>query len=77
MTDKFGKQNSLFSRSTPSMMDLWNAQKAKLKRKYPTITDADLRYKEGKRGEMLEILRIKLDVNLEDWKKILKETNSN
>jgi hypothetical protein len=77
MVNKFNKHDLVFSRSTPSMMDRWNAQKAKLKKKYPNLTDADLRYSEGKRGEMLENLRIKLDVSADNWKKIMKEIESN
>jgi len=77
MVNNYNKQNHGFSRSTPSMMDRWNEQKAKLKIKFPSLTDSDLRYNEGKRGEMLENLRIKLDVSIENWKKIMKEINSN
>ncbi len=62
-----------FSPSTPSMMDRWNDQKAKLKKKFPSLTNNDLLYKEGKKNEMFENLRIKLSISIEDWKKIMKE----
>ncbi len=66
------KQNSYFSPSTPSMMDKWNEQKAKLKKKFPSITNSDLIYNEGKKNDMLENLRIKLGLSADEWKKVLK-----
>ena len=48
-----------FSRSTPSMKEKWDLQKAKFKKKYPSLTDSDLRYDEGKKGDMYEKIRIK------------------
>jgi hypothetical protein len=38
----------------------WNKKKVKLKQKFPTITDEDLHYNEGKEKEMMEILGYKL-----------------
>jgi hypothetical protein len=38
----------------------WNRKKEKLKQKYPVITDKDLRYREGKENEMINILGYKL-----------------
>ena len=67
------KGTRFFSPPTPSMMDRWNDLKAKLKKKYPSLTDNDLLYKEGKKNEMFERLRIKLEINKEDWMKIMKE----
>lgn len=43
-----------FARSTPSMKEIWDIQKAKLKKKYPSLTESDLRYEEGKKGAMWE-----------------------
>jgi len=31
----------------------WKEQKVKLQEKFPTLTDTDLRYEEGKKNEML------------------------
>lgn len=61
-----------FSRATPSMMDKWIVQKAKLKKKFPSLTNSDLRYNEGKKSEMFENLRIKLSFSKEEWEKIIK-----
>jgi hypothetical protein len=55
------------------MMDRWIEQKDKLKKKFPSLTDNDLKYKEGKKGEMFEAIRIKLDIDVKEWKKVLKE----
>lgn len=73
MPHKSSKPTSMFSRATPSMMDRWIEQKDKLKKKFPSLTDNDLKYKEGKKGEMFEAIRIKLDIGIKEWKKVLKE----
>jgi hypothetical protein len=73
MAQKFNQTTRIFSHATPSMMDIWNEQKAKLKKKFPSLTDSDLRYKEGKKNEMFENLRVKLEISVEDWKKVMKE----
>jgi uncharacterized protein YjbJ (UPF0337 family) len=38
----------------------WEKKKGKLKEKFPAITDEDLRYREGKEKEMIEMLGNKL-----------------
>jgi uncharacterized protein YjbJ (UPF0337 family) len=38
----------------------WEKKKGKLKEKFPVITDDDLRYREGKEKEMIEMLGNKL-----------------
>jgi uncharacterized protein YjbJ (UPF0337 family) len=38
----------------------WNQKKEKLKQRFPVITDKDLRYREGKENEMIEMLGYKL-----------------
>jgi uncharacterized protein YjbJ (UPF0337 family) len=38
----------------------WDKKKEKLKEKFPNITDEDLRYREGKEKEMIEMLGNKL-----------------
>ena len=38
----------------------WNQQKGKLKAKFTTLTDADLRYENGKKEEMSEKIQTKL-----------------
>ena len=38
----------------------WNVKKEKLKEKFPTITDEDLLYRDGKEKEMMELLGYKL-----------------
>jgi hypothetical protein len=59
-----------FSLSTPSMKENWDIQKARLKKKYPILTDTDLRYDEGKKGVMWEKLQIKLGLSKEAMRKI-------
>jgi hypothetical protein len=44
----------------------WNKKKAKLKQKYPNITDEDLRYNEGKEKEMIEVLGYKLGITKQE-----------
>jgi hypothetical protein len=38
----------------------WDKKKEKLKQRFPVITDEDLRYREGKEKEMIEMLGYKL-----------------
>jgi uncharacterized protein YjbJ (UPF0337 family) len=64
---------SPFSKSTPSMKEKWDEQKAKFKKKYPSLTDSDLRYMEGKKGDMYEKIRIKLGISAEELRKFLSE----
>jgi len=44
----------------------WNKKKAKLKQKYPVITDADLRFSLGKEKEMMERLGNKLGKSIKE-----------
>ena len=49
----------------------WNEQKVKLKAKYPTLTDADFHFAEGKKDEMLSKLQTKLGKTKEELTKII------
>ena len=51
----------------------WNEQKGKLKKKFATLTDNDLMFKEGKQEEMLGKLQIKLGKTKEEFQKIIAE----
>lgn len=44
----------------------WNEVKEKLKQRYPTISDEDLRFNEGKEKEMIELLGYKLGKTREE-----------
>jgi len=71
MTSRRSTTVRQFALSTPSMKDNWDIQKAKLKKKYPGLTDSDLRYDEGKKGAMWEKLQIKLGLSKEELRKII------
>ncbi|MGD0755669.1 MAG: general stress protein CsbD [Bacteroidales bacterium] len=43
-----------------AMIGYWEKKKEKLKERFPVITDEDLRYREGKEKEMIEMLGNKL-----------------
>jgi uncharacterized protein YjbJ (UPF0337 family) len=43
-----------------AVIGYWDKKKEKLKEKFPVITDEDLRYREGKEKEMIEMLGNKL-----------------
>lgn len=45
--------------STPSTSD-WNAQKARLKAKFPRLTDADLNFEATRKQEMLTKLQVRV-----------------
>ena len=51
----------------------WNEQKGKLKKKFATLTDNDLLFKEGKEEEMIGKLQIKLGKTKEEFQKIISE----
>lgn len=43
-----------------NVIGYWDNKKEKLKEKFPAITDEDLRFREGKEKEMIEMLGNKL-----------------
>jgi|BarGraNGADG00212_2_1021979.scaffolds.fasta_scaffold15471_3 hypothetical protein len=43
-----------------SVVSYWNKKKGKLIEKYPILTDRDLRYREGKENEMMELVGFKM-----------------
>lgn len=49
----------------------WYEQKGKLKDEFPTITDADLYYEEGKKNEMLTNVRLKIGKTKEEFSRIM------
>jgi uncharacterized protein YjbJ (UPF0337 family) len=49
----------------------WNEQKAKLKQKFASLTDNDLKFVEGKKDEMLGRLQVKLGKTKEELHKII------
>ncbi len=48
------------------IVENWNEQKAKLKAKFPVLTDADLLFEEGKKDEMLKKISVKLGKTKEE-----------
>ena len=55
-----------------NVVGFWDEKKGKLKQKYPIITDADLKYIEGKEREMIEMLGYKLGKTKEELVYIIK-----
>jgi len=49
----------------------WNVQKGKLKQKFAILTDNDLMFEEGKKGEMLGKIQIKLGKTKEQMQAII------
>lgn len=49
----------------------WNVQKGKLKQKFATLTDNDLKFEEGMKEKMLGRLQIKLGKTKEELNKII------
>jgi len=50
----------------------WNEQKEKLKQKFAILTDDDLLFADGKRGEMIGKLEVKLGKTKEELEKIME-----
>jgi hypothetical protein len=48
----------------------WNEKKEKLKKIYPSITEEDLHFREGKEKEMMELLGYKLGITHEELRNI-------
>ena len=49
----------------------WYIQKAKLKKRYPILTDNDLSYDEAINGKIWDKLKIKFGLKKEELKKII------
>ena len=63
MTNSTDNQNAIKSN--------WSEQKTKLKTKFPTLTDDDLKYDEGKKEEMLSKIQVKLGKSKEEFATII------
>ena len=49
----------------------WNGRKEKIKQKFPTVTDEDLNFYEGKETEMIELLGYKLGKTVDEMRQII------
>ncbi len=54
-----------------NVIGYWNSKKEKLMRKFPGITEKDLRYNEGKEKEMIEMLSYKVGKTKEELLSII------
>ena len=57
--------------TTTPVKGSWNEQKSKLKAKFSILTDADLRYEDGKKDEMLTRIQTKLGKTKEELQKVM------
>jgi hypothetical protein len=60
-----------FATSTHSITENWYIQKAKLKKRYPILSDNDLSYEEAKNGIIWDKLKIKFGFKKEELQKII------
>jgi uncharacterized protein YjbJ (UPF0337 family) len=58
--------------ATTAVKDNWTEQKAKLKKKFATLTDNDLMFAEGKKDEMMGKLQKKLGKSKDELHKIIE-----
>ena len=49
----------------------WIEQKSKLKKKYSNLTEADFEFVDGKKGEMLTKLQVRLGMEKEEMHKMI------
>ncbi|MBK7871488.1 MAG: general stress protein CsbD [Saprospiraceae bacterium] len=56
---------------TKGVKSNWNDQKAKLKVKFPVLTDQDLTFEDGKKGEMFEKIQTKLGKTKEELQQVI------
>jgi len=54
-----------------NVLGYWNERKEKLKQKYKIISDEDLRFREGKEKEMMEILGYKIGKTKDELRNII------
>jgi hypothetical protein len=66
-----GKTVQQFSNSIPSILENWYIKKARLKRRYPILTDRDLLFDEVKNGSIWDKLKSKLGTSKEELQKII------
>ena len=71
MTSRKGTVVQQFSTSTHSVVRNWYIQKAKLKKRYPILTDNDLSFDEAKNGTIWDKLKIKFGLSKEELQKII------
>jgi len=50
----------------------WDSKKEKIKQRFPTLTDLDLNFQEGKEKEMIEMLEYKLGIPKLELAKIIE-----
>lgn len=50
----------------------WDGKKDKIKQRFPTLTDQDLKFQEGKEKEMMEMLEYKLGITKLELAKIIE-----
>jgi len=59
--------------NTTEIKGTWEVQKGKLKKKFATLTDNDLLFKEGKREEMMGKLQVKLGKTKDELNKLIAD----
>lgn len=60
-----------FSPPTPTLKEKWDIQKAKIKIRYPSLSDNDLHYALGKKGIMWDKIEKKLGLSKEELRKLI------
>jgi hypothetical protein len=49
----------------------WSEQKIKLQKKFPTLTDSDLKFEENQKEEMFKSIQAKLGTTREELNKVI------
>ena len=57
--------------TTAPVQKSWKEQKELLKTKFPTLTDSDLKYEDGKKDEMLTRVQTKLGKTPEEFQTVI------
>ena len=71
MIDRKGTAVQKFSTSSSSIFENWYIKKAKLKRRYPVLTDRDLLFDEVKNGSIWDKLKAKLGISIVELQNII------
>lgn len=54
-----------------AVQSTWNEVKGKLKAKFPTLTEADLKFEEVRKEEMFKAIQTKLGITREELDKVI------
>jgi hypothetical protein len=65
--------NTMVNSNNSPVVGYWNIRKDKLKQMFPSISDEDLTFNDGKEMEMIELLSYKVDKSVDELRSIINK----